>query len=169
MRGSLERDAGRRKITVSPSAGSSNRSLGVLLDGKFPNAGWHRGFTFWLTSWNFTSPSSEAHFQLLPVGCPFGWGPSICFEPYLPRNSFGTREFIPPCFTKQCKCSLLLTAALSTSLAIQSSLTILPPLALPKWEAGTTLHVCIGPRNIYQVLPIARWGVRFPVSPFRQF
>lgn len=134
-------------------------SLDILFDGKFLTAIWHRRFMFWLTSWNFNSPTAR-YFSASSCGMPT-ISQEVCFEPYLQRNPFVMKELKSSCFTKPSKCSLLPASSHPPSSPI------LPPFVLFMWEAVTSFNVCIGPGNICQVLYIASWGVRSPVCPFK--
>lgn len=93
--------------------GSSDSHLGVLFDGKLPNAGRHRSFTSWLTAYTPLPPQTET-FSASSCGMPFWLGPAICFELYLPSNPFCTKERKLASLNKlRAECSPLLPSRLA--------------------------------------------------------
>lgn len=90
--GGVERDGGRRKkqclfcrraLVIHISVSSLMVNLQMLADTGASLPGW-------LLTLHFSQ--SEKHFRLLPLACPSGWGPSICFELYLLSNPFCVKE-----------------------------------------------------------------------------
>lgn len=111
-------------------------SLDTLFDGKFLTAIWHRRFMFWLTSWNFNSPTAR---YFSASSCGMSTIPQeVCFEPYLQRNPFVMKELKSSCFTKPSKCSLLPASSHPPSPPV---LPVPPSSQSPRPPTFCTVHV----------------------------